>query len=263
MTVPVDRPVVLVIGGSDPLGAAGIQADLRHLAVLGVHGAAVPTALTAQRIDAVDWVEPVSTDSIRKSFDAIEATFEPAAVVVGMLATEPIAREVLLWLHKVHAPVVLDPVFRSSSGTPLLDEEGIEVVRDFLLARAELSLPNVDELALLAGAAAEDLAKEPARAHALEVLIERGAPAVLAKGGHAPGDEVVDLLHDGNSITRLVSPRLKGSFRGTGGALAAACAAELARGKDVAAAVAAARALVQGALARAGAAQSPFLQLKP
>ena len=119
----VDRPVVLVIGGSDPIGAAGIQADLRHLAALGVHGAAVPTALTVQRIDSVDDVEPVNPDFLRKSLDAIESTFEPAAVVVGMLATEPIAREVLLWLHKVHVPVVLDPVFRSGSGTALLDDE--------------------------------------------------------------------------------------------------------------------------------------------
>jgi hydroxymethylpyrimidine/phosphomethylpyrimidine kinase len=262
VTAFVDRPVVLVIGGSDPIGAAGIQADLRHLAVLGVHGAAVPTALTAQRVDAVDWVEPVSPDSLRKSFDAIEATFEPAAVIVGMLATEPLAREVLLWLHKVHAPVVLDPVFRSGSGTALLDDEGIGVVRDFLLARAELSLPNADELAILAGVAPSGLTAEPARVAALEQLIERGAPAVLAKGGHVPGDEVVDLLHDGNGVTRLVSPRLKGRFRGTGGALAAACAVELARGKAVPAAVAAARATVQGALARAAAADSPFLHLK-
>jgi hydroxymethylpyrimidine kinase/phosphomethylpyrimidine kinase len=262
MTVSVDRPVVLVIGGSDPIGAAGIQADLRHLAVLGVHGAAVPTALTAQRIDAVDHVEPVSPDSLRRSFDVIEDTFEPAAVIVGMLANEPLAREVLLWLHKVHVPVVLDPVFRSSSGTALLDDEGIAVVRGFLLARADLTLPNVDELAALSGAAAADLAAEPARVHALESLIERGAPAVLGKGGHAPGEEVVDLLHDGTAVTRLVSPRLKGRFRGTGGALAAACAVELARGKSVPAAVASARAIVQGALARAAAAETPFLNLR-
>jgi hydroxymethylpyrimidine/phosphomethylpyrimidine kinase len=262
MTVPVDRPVVLVIGGSDPIGAAGIQADLRHLAVLGVHGAAVPTALTAQRIDAVDYVEPVSPDSLRRSFDVIEATFEPAAVIVGMLANEPLAREVLLWLHKVHAPVVLDPVFRSGSGTALLDDEGIEVVRGFLLARADLTLPNVDELAILSGAAVGDLAAEAARVRALESLIERGAPAVLAKGGHVAGEEVVDLLHDGNGVTRLVSPRLKGRFRGTGGALAAACAVELARGKAVPAAVDAARAIVQGALARAAAAETPFLNLR-
>jgi hydroxymethylpyrimidine kinase/phosphomethylpyrimidine kinase len=258
----VDRPVVLVIGGSDPIGAAGIQADLRHLTALGAHGAAVPTALTAQSVDSVDYVEPVSTESLRRSFDAIEATFEPGAVVVGMMATEALAREVLLWLHKVHAPVVLDPVFRSSSGTPLLDDAGIGVVRDFLLARAELSLPNVDELAALSGASAADLGVEAARAAALESLIERGAPAVLAKGGHAPGDEVVDLLHDGGEVVRLVSPRLKGRFRGTGGALAVACAVELARGKAVGAAVASARATVQGALARAAAAGSPFLNLK-
>jgi hydroxymethylpyrimidine kinase/phosphomethylpyrimidine kinase len=260
---PVDRPVVLVIGGSDPIGAAGIQADLRHLAVLGVHGAAVPTALTVQRIGSVDLVEPVTPDLLRKSLDAVESTFEPAAVVVGMLATEPLTREVLMWLHKIHVPVVLDPVFKSGSGTPLLDEAGIEVVRDFLTARADLTLPNVDELAALSGIAAADLATEPGRVRALEALIERGAPAVMSKGGHASGDPVVDLLHDGASVTRFASPRLAVAVRGAGGALAAACAARLAHGDALAQAVSSARALLQQALARCQASGSPFIHLGP
>lgn len=261
--VTVDRPVVLVIGGSDPIGAAGIQADLRHLGALGVHGAAVPTALTVQRVDAVDHVEPIAPDLVRRSLDAVEATFEPAAVVVGMLATEPIAREVLLWLHKIHVPVVLDPVFRSGSGTPLLDEAGVAVVRDFLVPRAELTLPNLDELARLVGKDAADLASEPARVAALEELIERGAPAVFSKGGHAPGAEVVDLLHDGNAVTRFTAPRIRAWVRGLGGALAAACAAELARGKPLSEAVSTARSLLEPALSRADAAGSPFLHLTP
>jgi hydroxymethylpyrimidine/phosphomethylpyrimidine kinase len=259
--VPVDRPVVLVIGGSDPIGAAGIQADLRHLAALGVHGAAVPTALTAQRIDAVDAIEPVSTDILRKSLEAIEETFEPNAIVVGMLATEPLLREVLMWLHKIHVPVVLDPVIRSTSGTPLLDDAGIDALRDFMLPRADLTLPNLGELAALAEMSEAQVADEAGRNEALAALIERGAPAVLSKGGHGAGAEVVDLLHDGSGVTRFSAPRLPGRFRGIGGACAAACGALMAQGRPLAEAVTEAHRLVQAALARAAAAGSPFLHL--
>jgi hydroxymethylpyrimidine/phosphomethylpyrimidine kinase len=261
--VAIDRPVVLVIGGSDPIGAAGLQADLRHLAALGVHGAAVPTALTAQRIDAVDAVEPVAPATVRRCLDAIEATFEPSAVVVGMLGTEPVAREVLLWLHKIHTPVVLDPVFRAGAGPALLDDAGIAVVRDFLVARAELTLPNAPELATLAAVAEADLATEAGRLAAVETLLERGAPAILSKGGHVPGGDVVDLLHDGICVTRLTAPRSHGRLRGTGGALAAACAAFLARGRPLVAAVSEAHATLQGAIARAARAGSPILHLAP
>jgi hydroxymethylpyrimidine/phosphomethylpyrimidine kinase len=257
-----DRPVVLVIGGSDPIAAAGIQADLRHLAALGVHGAAVPTAITVQHVDSVDLVEPVSPEVLRRSLDAVESTFDPAAVVVGMLATEPLVREVLLWLHKIgHTPVVLDPVFKSGSGTPLLDDAGIEVVRDFVVARAELSLPNVQELATLTGMPAADLLTEEGRVRALEALIERGAPAVMSKGGHAAADESVDLLHDGGEVTRFWAPRVSGKFRGAGGALAAACAAHLAKGSSIRDAAARAHACVQEAIGRASRAGSPFLHL--
>jgi len=259
----VDRPVVLVIGGSDPIGAAGIQADLRHLAALGVHGAAVPTALTVQRIDAVESVHVAPPDVVRKSLEAVEETFEPAAVLLSMLATEPVAREVLLWLHKIHVPVVLDPVFRASSGAPLLDDAGFELVRDFLVPRADLTLPNLDELARLSGVSPEDVLTEEGRGRALEALIERGAPAVLSKGWHLPGADLIDLLHDGVAITRLSGSRVAGRVRGAGGAMAAACAAFLARGFDLGAAAKTAHDRVQAAISRAAAAGSPFLHLQP
>ncbi len=251
------RPVVLVIGGSDPIAAAGIQADLRHLAALGVHGAAVPTALTVQRLGAVTSIEPIAPPLVRAMFDAVGETFEPAAVVVSMLATEPIAREVLLWLHRFHGPVVLDPVMRASAGTALLDDAGIDVLRDFFLPRADVTLPNVAELARLAGR--PEPTDEAGRLTLVLELIERGAPAVWSKGGHAGTGDPVDLLHDGNTVHRFVGQRRAGTFRGTGGALAAACAALLARGHDLVSAANLAHAALQLALGRAEAAQTPFL----
>ncbi len=255
------RPVVVVIGGSDPIGAAGIQADLRHLAAWGVHGAAVPTALTVQTVATVDAIHPVAPDHVRAMLEAVSATFEPDAVLVGMLANEPVAREVLLWLHKYHGRVVLDPVIHASAGRALIDDDAIEVVRDFLLPRSDLTLPNTSELAILAGG--DEARDEAGRIRHLEELIGRGAPAVLSKGGHGDGPGPVDLLHDGGTIHRWSAARHAGSFRGAGGALAASCAALLARGVDLHATVTRAHGALQRAFARAAAAKTPFLHFDP
>ena len=254
---PIDRPVVLVVGGSDPIGAAGIQADLRHLAACGVHGAAVPTALTVQKIDAVTEIAPVDLGLFRRMLEAVFASARVDVVLVGMLASEAHLRTLLVILHNFTGKIVVDPVFRATAGAPLLDASGRDLVREALIIRAHVVLPNAYELCALAGV--PERFDEASRAAAAAELVEQGAELVLAKGGHADGDPVVDLLATPAGIERLSSPRVAGFFRGAGGALAAATAAETALGRDVVAAVKNARERTSRALARAAAAKTPIL----
>ena len=261
MSVSAGRPVVLVIGGSDPAGASGIQADLRHLAALGVHGAAVPTAMTSQTMDGVASVRVVDPDAFRADLDAVRKTLDVSAVVVGMLGDAAIAREAMLWMHAFYGPVILDPVLASSSGASLLDDAGRVLLRDLLVPRALMVCPNLDELAWLSGAGR--LAVDDAsRIEQAERVLDRGCACVVAKGGHAGGAESVDLLVDDAGVERLVAPRVPGVFRGTGGAFAAAAAAACARGMDARAAARFAHAVVAAALRDASAAGTPMLALK-
>lgn len=253
-----DRPVVLCVGGFDPLGAAGIVADVRHLAALGVHAAAVPTALTVQHLHAVDRVEPLDPALFREMLDGVRATMAPRVVLVGMLAHEHMVRELLLWLHEYNEKVVLDPVCVSTSGAPLIDDAGFRLMADVLVPRADIVLPNVHELARLTGEAVPTT--EAGRAALAGELLQRGAGAVLAKGGHAGGTDSVDILVSDAGSRRLLAPRLDGFFRGAGGALAAAIAAALALGATVEDAVGRAHGQMALVLKRAAAAQSPWLQ---
>jgi hydroxymethylpyrimidine/phosphomethylpyrimidine kinase len=259
MTVSPGRPTVLCIGGSDPIGAAGIQADLRHLAALGVHGAAAPTALTVQTVDEFRRYEPTSGAVFRESLEAAFESLPVEVVLIGMLATEAHLRTLLVVLHNFEGKIVVDPVFHASAGAALLDGAGRALAAEALLVRAHVVLPNVDELGALAGVAPPT--DEAERATLAEELVAQGAELVLAKGGHAAGDHVVDLLATPAGVERLVSPRVPGRFRGTGGALAAAVAAGLACGRDATTAVKAARETVYAALCRAAAVPTPFLHL--
>ncbi len=260
MTVKVGRPVVLVIGGSDPTGASGIQADLRHLAGIGVFGAAVPTALTVQTMDGVSQVEAVDPDFFRAQLDAVRSTLDVGAVMVSMLANAAIVREAMLWLHAYYGPVILDPVMESSSGGSLLDEAGRVLLRDLLLPRALMVCPNVRELAWLSSASAP--AHDEASRHAqADVLLDRGCACVVSKGGHAGGLESVDLVVDDAGMERLTSPRVPGMFRGAGGAFAVTAAAACARGAEPRVAARFAQRAVADALVRAHGLNTPFLSV--
>lgn len=253
------RPVVLCVGGSDPIGAAGIQADLRHVAACGAHGAAVPTALTVQGVGSFRESAPVDVPFFRRSLETVFSELPIDAVLVGMLATEAHVRTLLIWLHNFEGRIVLDPVFAASAGAPLLDAPGRALVREALVVRADAVLPNVAELAELVDeppAATE----EEREAQAAE-LVSRGASVVLAKGGHAAGDEVTDVLAVPAGVRRLADARIPGTFRGTGGALAAATAAEIALGAAPVDALLRARARVRAALTEASRRGTPFLRL--
>jgi hydroxymethylpyrimidine/phosphomethylpyrimidine kinase len=258
-TVSPGRPVVLCIGGSDPIGASGLQADARHLGVYGVHATSAPTALTIQGVRSFEDGVPTDVAFFRRTLEAVFDAVPIDVVLIGMLATVQHVRTLLVWLHNFEGRIVLDPVLAASAGAPLLDEAGRVLVREALVVRADVVLPNAAELGELAGGPVA--ANEAERADQAVELVSRGAALVLAKGGHAQGPEVVDLLVTPAGTERLAAARVPGRFRGTGGALASACAAEIAWGATPSVAVKRARERVHGALMRAARTSTPFLHL--
>ncbi|MEO8451879.1 MAG: bifunctional hydroxymethylpyrimidine kinase/phosphomethylpyrimidine kinase [Gemmatimonadota bacterium] len=227
-------PNVLAIAGSDPSGGAGIQADLKTFAALGVYGCAAVTALTAQNTRGVFGVLPTSAAFLGAQLTALCGDIDLGAIKIGMLATGPNAQTVAAWLaHGPSKPVVLDPVLCAGTGARLLDDEGIRVLRTELFRRVTVATPNADEAgALLGGSAPATLSDAADAARALHAL---GLRNVLVTGGHlAEGADCVDLLYDGAELVEIKTPRIEGPpTHGTGCTLSSAIAALLARGRDL------------------------------
>ncbi len=243
--------IALTIAGSDSSGGAGIQADLKTFAALGVYGASAITALTAQNTQGVDAVLVVPPDFVARQIKVVARDLDIGAIKIGMLATSEIIEAVAGQLDTLpDVPVVLDPVMVAASGDPLLDENAVETLRALLLPRAALITPNLPEAAKLLGTSeAEDEAQMRAQAEALRDL---GARAVLIKGGHADGPDAVDILVDGEGELPLSALRVAtGNTHGTGCTLSSAIAAELAKGATLRQAVTSAKAYVTAALRRA------------
>ncbi len=231
----------LTIAGSDSGGGAGIQADLKTFSALGVYGASVITALTAQNTRGVTAVHEVPADFVAAEIDAVFSDLAVGVVKIGMLSREPVIRAVREGLDRWRAEhVVLDPVMVATSGDLLIAPEAVEILRDVLLPRASLVTPNLHEAARLTGRPlAEDRAEIAAQA---EALIRLGAQAVLIKGGHGAGAEAEDLLLGPMGAVRLAAPRHPTkNTHGTGCSLSSAIAAGLARGLDLVSAVSAAK----------------------
>lgn len=233
------RPVsVLTIAGSDSGGGAGIQADLKTFAAHRVHGLSAIAALTAQHTRGVSAVEVPAAAFLRAQIDACFEDFDIGAVKIGMLANSDTIHAVVKALDQ-HCPryIVVDPVMIATSGARLLAKDAIDVLRKRLLPMATLITPNLPEAELLLGRAIPDL---DAMRDACDALLDLGAGAVLLKGGHlASGDEVVDLFcerrESGGRIRREIRhPRLAVNAHGTGCTLAAAVAARLALGAELA-----------------------------
>lgn len=243
--------IALTIAGSDSSGGAGIQADLKTFAALGVYGASAITALTAQNTQGVDAVLVVPPDFVARQIKVVARDLDVRAVKIGMLATGEIIEAVAEQLKALgNVPIVLDPVMIAASGDVLLDEEAIETLRTALLPRATLITPNLPEAAkLLDGSEAKNESEMRAQAEALRGL---GASAVLIKGGHADGPEAVDILVDREGELRLAAPRVATeNTHGTGCTLSSAIAAELAKGASLREAVSRAKCYVTAALQRA------------
>lgn len=229
-------PCALTIAGSDSGGGAGLQADLKTFAALGVHGTSAVTCVTAQNPREVRGVQAIRPAVVRQQIEAVCEELPPAAVKTGMLYDAGILREVIAFFRsKGRPPLVVDPVMVATSGAQLLKPPALRLLRDQLLPLATLITPNLDEAALLVGQPLRDV--EDLRS-AARILRERHGCAVLLKGGHLPGREAVDVYWDGREELLLSAARIVGvSTHGTGCTYSAAVAGYLALECALAAAV--------------------------
>lgn len=224
------RPAVLVIAGSDSSGGAGLLRDVQTLSACNVDALCAITAVTSQTHQRVSGIEFISPSLVHQQITDAFATRHIDAVKIGMLGNAAIVQAVARALRNHSAiPVVLDPVILSSSGGELLDAAGLQALLDELLPLTTLVTPNLPELMRLTNEA-EAQASLQQRA---ELLLQRGAQAVLVKGGHADGDESIDWLVTAGIATPLVGPRVPTQRRGTGCTLASAIAAQLAGGASL------------------------------
>jgi hydroxymethylpyrimidine/phosphomethylpyrimidine kinase len=242
-------PIAVTIAGSDSGGGAGIQADLKTFSALGVYGASVITALTAQNTKGVTGIHDVPPDFIAAQIDAVFSDLAVRAVKIGMLSQPAVIEAVAAGLDRWgQKAVVLDPVMVATSGDRLLNPAAIEVLKRVLIPRALVITPNLHEAAALLDAPLAQSEDEMRRQ--AEALMVRGARAVLIKGGHGEGAESVDVLLAAESFTRLATARIKTrNTHGTGCTLSSAIAAGLAKGLDLIAAVREAKVYVSEAIA--------------
>lgn len=228
--------IALTIAGSDSGGGAGIQADLKTFQQFGVFGTSVIVAITAQNTRGVRAVEVVSESMVSAQLTALAEDLPPAALKTGMLAEAALVRRVSRTIRENEwAPLVVDPVIVSTSGTRLLTTEAEEVLREDLLPLAALVTPNLDEAAILTGRVVHDTATME-RAGAS--LLRFGAGAALIKGGHLSGDTITDILMTPAGVRHFTRARIgSGSLHGTGCTLSAAITAGLALGRPLETAV--------------------------
>jgi len=244
-------PIAVTLAGSDSGGGAGVQADLKTFSALGVYGATVITALTAQNTKGVTAIHDVPAEFVAAQIDAVFSDLEVSAVKIGMVSQRGVIEVIAAGLERWRqSQVVLDPVMIATSGDKLLAPDAIDVLKRVLMPRALVVTPNLPEAAALLDAPVADT--ETAMRAQGERLLALGARAVLIKGGHAVGAESVDLLIEPAAFTRLAADRVAtANTHGTGCTLSSAIAAGLARGLSLAEAVRAAKVYVTDALGAA------------
>jgi hydroxymethylpyrimidine/phosphomethylpyrimidine kinase len=244
-------PIALTIAGSDSSGGAGIQADLKSFAALGVYGASVITALTAQNTRGVIRIHAVPADFVTAQIDAVFGDLDVGAVKIGMVAQPATIDAIAAGLKRWSTQhVVLDPVMVATSGDRLLAADAIEALRTKLIPRAALITPNLPEAAAFLDEPVAESAAAIERQG--QRLLAMGCPAVLIKGGHGHGTESIDYLFRRNGTVALAAPRIAtNNTHGTGCSLSAAIAAGLAKGEEMETAVRNAKAFVSAAIAAA------------
>jgi hydroxymethylpyrimidine/phosphomethylpyrimidine kinase len=244
-------PIALTIAGSDSSGGAGIQADLKSFAALGVYGASVVTALTAQNTRGVSGIHQVPADFVTAQIDAVFADLDVAAVKIGMVAEPAVIDAIAEGLKRWQVtPIVLDPVMVATSGDRLLAEDAVEAMRAKLVPLATIITPNLPEAAALLN---EPIATSEAAIESQgRRLLALGCPAILIKGGHGQGAESIDYFVRESGTIALAAPRIATqNTHGTGCSLSSAIAAGLARAEDLETAVRNAKAFVSAAIAAA------------
>ncbi len=221
--------VALTIAGSDPSGGAGIQADLKTFHQLGVYGEAVITLITVQNTVRLSRVEVLDADLVRQQIEAVVADIPPAAAKTGALGNRAVVEAVASAAATFAFPLVVDPVMISKQGAQLADDSALHALRESLLPRAFLLMPNLSEAEVLTGLSVRTVAEME---RAARTLAKMGARNVLVKGGHLEDGDAVDLLvlEDGNSRI-YTAPRIATRHtHGTGCTYSAAVTAGLAQG---------------------------------
>ena len=239
-------PKAMTIAGSDSGGGAGVQADLKTFAALGVYGTVTLTAITAQNTVGVTGVHEIPSDMIIAQMDAVMGDIGTDAVKTGMLSSQEIVEVVAAQIRK-HGirELVVDPVMVAKSGDPLLREDAVQAVRSHLVPLAAVVTPNIPEAEALTGMTIET--DEDVR-EAAERIIQMGARSVVVKGGHREGP-ATDVLYDGVQFRDFSAPRFDTvNTHGTGCTFASAVAAGLAQKKTVEDAVAQAKEYVTEAI---------------
>lgn len=250
MTKRKELPVALSIAGSDSGGGAGIQADLKTFAALGVHGTSAITCITAQNPRRVLAVQPCTPEIVRQQIEAVFQELPPNAVKTGMLYSEAIIHVVVeFFKHSKRPPLVVDPVMVASSGAQLLHPSAMQALEKQLLPLAALTTPNLFEAEALTGRRLKDV--EGLRGAARDIH-ERFGCAALVKGGHLRGgNEAADIFFDGKDELLLTAPFVRGvKTHGTGCSYSAAITAGLAAGRPLAQAVTSGKEYITQAIAR-------------
>ncbi|MES2201513.1 MAG: bifunctional hydroxymethylpyrimidine kinase/phosphomethylpyrimidine kinase [candidate division FCPU426 bacterium] len=255
-------PIAMTLAGSDPSAGAGIQGDLKTFAAQGVYGVSVVTSLTAQNTFGVSDAAGVPVALVRAQFRTLREDLPPQAAKTGMLFSAEIVVAVASLLEGSAIPLVVDPVLVSSSGFALMEEAGLKAYREALIPLATVLMPNLDEAAMLLGV--EPITTVDGMREAARSLSKLGCGSVYMKGGHLSGSECQDLFFVDGEFVVLSGPRVTTrNTHGTGCALSAAMAANLALGMGWIDAARDAKAFVQGALessrsARLGAGRGPL-----
>jgi hydroxymethylpyrimidine/phosphomethylpyrimidine kinase len=261
-------PIALTIAGSDSGAGAGVQADLRTFAALGVYGASVVTALTAQNTRGVRAIHLAPAAIVAAQIEAVMEDFDIAAIKIGMLGVPEIVGVMAEHLSslKTRAFVVYDPVMAASAGHSLGSGGFVEAIKANLLPLVDCLTPNLAEASALLG---EEVAQsEGEMARQAHVLTSLGPRAVLMKGGHLDGDEAIDLLVTADAVQRFAAPRIASkNLHGTGCTLSSAIAAHIVLGLALPEAVAAAKTVVREAIEAGrgvtfGAGPGPLVQVK-
>lgn len=240
-------PVALTIAGSDSGGGAGIQADLKTFAALGVHGTSAITAITAQNTLGVTDILELPPALIRAQLAAVVDDIGVQATKTGMLSSSAIIEAVAAFIesHPI-GPLVVDPVMVAKGGARLLREDAVDALRRRLVPLAAVVTPNLPEAEVLLGRAIRTLAERRDAAHE---LVAMGARSAVVKGGHAEGD-VTDVFYDGDELVELEGERIAtANTHGSGCVFSAAITAGLAKGEAPSTAVRAAKAFITRAIA--------------
>jgi len=231
----------LTVAGSDSVGGAGLQADLKAFEAVGVHACSVVTAVTSQNTKGVSSIFPLPASEVASQLRSVLEDVKLDAVKTGMLFNAEIVRTVSSMLKGKGMPIVVDPVLSATTGSSLHEAGFVDALVTRMIPLAALITPNIPEASMLSGVKVKD--ERSARAAGRE-LLEMGPDAVLVKGGHLRGDESADYLFTHDKVTKIASPRIDAEVHGTGCALASMIAAHLALGAQTEDAVRAAKGMI-------------------